>query len=307
MLKGLLQRGTKGKVMASLEKLKGRLATIKELHMVVSTMKTLSAVNIRQYEAAAQALAEYAQTVGLGLQVVVRDHLLDLHAQEPPAKQSAAIIFGSDTGLCGRFNEAIVSFALQELTKAGLEPSTLPLIAVGNRVALELDMRELNPEITLHLPSSLQSLTTTAQTILSTLEDWEIKKGRQRLLLFYNRPNGHASFKTRKLQIYPLNLSWLQHLAQKPWPSRSLPIYTLPWQELFAALVREYYFVSLYRTLAESLASEHAARLEAMQAAEKNIEDGLAKLTLELNQIRQESITEELQDIVVGAQLLTAN
>jgi F-type H+-transporting ATPase subunit gamma len=125
------------------------------------------------------------------------------------------------------------------------------------------------------------------------------------MLLYYNRPAGHTGFKARKLQIYPLDLSWLSRLAESPWESRSLPHYSMPWQELFSALIREYYFVSLYRTLAESLSSENAARLAAMQAAEKNIEDKLNDLKLEHNLLRQTSITEELQDIIAGAEALS--
>ena len=86
--------------------------------------------------------------------------------------------------------------------------------------------------------------------------------------------------------------------------SRSLPTFTADWHRLFSALIRQHLFVALYRALAESLASENAARLASMQAAERNIEEHLAGLTARYHQERQESITAELLDIVAGFETL---
>ena len=74
---------------------------------------------------------------------------------------------------------------------------------------------------------------------------------------------------------------------------------------LIYALIGQHLFVSLYQALAESLASENAARLGAMQAAENNIEERLQDLHLQYNQLRQSTITEELLDIVAGFEVLT--
>jgi len=73
---------------------------------------------------------------------------------------------------------------------------------------------------------------------------------------------------------------------------------------LFSALIRQHLFVVLYRAVAESLASENASRLASMQAAEKNIQEHLAGLTMRYHQERQQSITEELLDIVTGFETL---
>ena len=74
--------------------------------------------------------------------------------------------------------------------------------------------------------------------------------------------------------------------------------------ELFAALIREYLFASLFRALAESMASENASRLESMQAAERNIDERLRALTLEARQVRQSAITSELLDIISSFEAL---
>ena len=102
--------------METLEQLRRQLDTADDLGGIVRTMKALAAVSIRQYEAAVRSLADYARTVELGLHVVLRD----LPAPEPapgrkPAQPIGAIVFGSDHGLCGRFNEDIVQHALEQL------------------------------------------------------------------------------------------------------------------------------------------------------------------------------------------------
>jgi len=95
-------------------------------------------------------------------------------------------------------------------------------------------------------------------------------------------------------------------LTAKSWPTRILPNYTMDWDSLFSALIREYLFISLFRAFAESLASENASRLASMQAAEKNIEEQLSELNKQFHQRRQMAITEELLDIVSGFEALTS-
>jgi F-type H+-transporting ATPase subunit gamma len=75
--------------------------------------------------------------------------------------------------------------------------------------------------------------------------------------------------------------------------------------QLFSALIRQYLFVSLFRACAESLASENASRLAAMQGAERNIEERLEELQTQFHQQRQMTITEELLDIVAGFEALS--
>ncbi len=79
----------------------------------------------------------------------------------------------------------------------------------------------------------------------------------------------------------------------------------MEWDRLFSALVRQYLFVSLYRAVAESLASENAARLAAMERAEKNTKERLDELRLQYHRSRQISITEELLDIMAGFEAIT--
>ncbi len=106
------------------------------------------------------------------------------------------------------------------------------------------------------------------------------------------------------LQLLPVDPIWLDQLEHRPWNSSALPMVNHQWQPLFSGLIRQYLFIALYRATVESLASENAARLSSMQAAEKNIEERLLDLNTEYRQQRQNSITGELLDIVSGFEAL---
>jgi F-type H+-transporting ATPase subunit gamma len=97
----------------------------------------------------------------------------------------------------------------------------------------------------------------------------------------------------------------LRRWREEPWDSPSLPAFATDRGRLLSRLVRQYLFVSLFRACAESLASENASRIAAMQAAEKNIEERLDDLRGSFNQLRQSAITAELLDVVTGFEALS--
>jgi len=97
---------------------------------------------------------------------------------------------------------------------------------------------------------------------------------------------------------------FFNQLSLKKWPNKVLPIYTMGRERLFASLIREYLFMSIYRALVDSLAGENASRLASMQVAERNIGERLDGLNAFYRQQRQGTITEELLDIVAGREAL---
>jgi F-type H+-transporting ATPase subunit gamma len=137
------------------------------------------------------------------------------------------------------------------------------------------------------------------------LEQWRLKEDIGRIVLFFNKPTTGSAFQSNMLFLLPLNLDMLKELKRKKWKSHALPNFRMKYETLFFSLIREYFFVSIYRAVAESLASENASRLSAMQAAEKNIEERLDDLNDKYNRQRQNSITSELMDIVSGFEALT--
>jgi len=107
-------------------------------------------------------------------------------------------------------------------------------------------------------------------------------------------------------RLLPLDLAWQKQLAAAPWPTKLPPEVIQGTTSPLRAFIREYLFVLLFQACAESLASENASRLAAMQRAEKNIDGILEDLNLKLHRIRQESIDEELFDVISGYEALTA-
>lgn len=290
--------------MDTLETLGKRIATTKDLQSIVRTMKSLSVVSIRQYEQAAAALVEYHRTIEHGLQVLLREGPPPDAAREPPDLATAAVVFGSDHGLCGRFNEEIAGFAHAEMEQRIAFARDRTYLAVGVQAATRLESLGEPIDDCLFLPGAVGGLTATANAVLLKVDAWQREHGIGRVLLFHNMRAADATAMPAMVQLLPLDMAWLRRIALRPWPSRVLPAHRMRGPALFAALVREHLFVSIYRAAAESMASEHATRLSSMQAAERNIQEHLDEMSGAYRRRRQEAITEELLDIVGGYESL---
>lgn len=291
--------------MQTTEALKRKIQSAQDLLSVVKTMKALAAVSIRQYQRAVESLNEYNRTVEMGLQIALKKMTRDV----PRVKKAAigrigAIVFGSDQGLCGQLNALVVSHALDEMKALGVAKENRSVICVGSRPAdILADSGQKILEI-LDTPSSTAGITPMVQDITMILEEWRFTKQVEHVYLYYNEYISGANYHPKTLRILPVDQAWLENLRKKKWESRTLPIFTMDWETLFLSLIREYLFVSLYRAFAESLASENASRLAAMQNAEKNIEERLEELFGHFHSQRQMVITEELLDIVAGFEAL---
>jgi F-type H+-transporting ATPase subunit gamma len=207
--------------------------------------------------------------------------------------------------MCGQLNEQMVAYTLQVLDDLGATPDKRTVTAVGTRVAAHLAEAGQPVEACFEVPSSLAGITPLVQDLLLHLEAGHANQYLERLYVFYSRHLSGAVFHPQTVHLFPINQAWLTSLEMAAWPTRVLPAFTMDWERLFAVLLQQYLFVSLYRACAESLASENASRLAAMQGAEKNIDERLTALQLQFRQQRQAAITEELLDIVAGFEALT--
>ena len=290
--------------MFTLEDLKNRIESTEDLQSVVKTMKALAAVNIRQYERAVESLQDYNKAVEMGLQIVLQNRPdLPIRARRAPKDRLGAIIFGSDQGMCGPLNDQVVSYAIGTMDELRIQEKVL--LAIGERVKGRLEDSGHPVTDYLSVPSSVTGITPHVQDLLVEIERWQSEKDLHHVFLFYSLHQTGASYRPHQVHLLPVDEEWLKHLTAKSWPTRILPIYTMDWDSLFSALIREYLFISLFRAFAESLASENASRLASMQAAEKNIEEQLSELKKQFHQMRQMAITEELLDIVAGFEALT--
>lgn len=286
------------------EALKRKIQSAQDLLGVVKTMKALAAVSIRQYQRSVESLTDYNRTVEMGLQIVLKDRQGAPEPARQGTKRLGAIVFGTDQGLCGQFNNIIAQHAVKELDRTGFKKEDRFFIVVGVKVADILSDTGENVFEILTQPGSTAGITAMVQDITLLLEDWRFKRSVENMVLFYNEYLSGAIYRPRTLKLLPVDKIWLADLQKQKWDSRTLPMFTMDWERLFRSMIREYLFVSVYRAFANSLASENASRLAAMQNAEKNIEERLEELHVQFHRQRQMTITEELLDIVAGFEVL---
>lgn len=285
----------------TLEALKRKIDTAKDLQSVVKTMKAMAAVSIRQYEKAVASLTEYNRTLEMGIQILLKNRPESLAGMKPVLTSCVGIVvFGSDQGMCGQFNERIAEFTLQQINSLESLPNNRIVLTVGTRIRDRLEAAGQRSERCFIVPGSIAGIGPIVQETVLTLEEWRRERQIDQILVFNNRPISNSIYSPHQQQIFPINIPWLQQLQQKKWTSRTLPTFTMSQERLVSALFRQHFFVSLYRACCESLASENASRLASMQIAEKNIQERLAELQAEFNHQRQTVITEELLDIVSG-------
>ena len=277
-------------------------------------MKALAASNIGQYEQSVRALGDYYRTVELGLGVCFRRagsvSLMIGESRKTDRNAIGAVVFGSDQGPVGQFNDLVVDYAVKTLTALPGKPEVW---AVGERVHARLQDAGLPLAGLFNVPNSVKAITPLVGQILVESEtrrnpSTTLRKGQSEvteLHLFYNRPTSGAVYEPISQRLLPLDETWRLALAELPWPTKNLPEVMGGGTATLRALIREYLFVSLYRACAESLASENASRLAAMERADRNIDELLENLQGTFHRLRQSGIDEELFDVISGFEALS--
>ena len=277
------------------EELGRKIGSARDLQSIVRSMKALAASNIGQYERAVAALRDYYRTVELAVRACS-----GAAARASPPKASAgtasvgALVFGSDQGLVGRFNEALAEFATRSL--AALPRAVTRIWVVGERMEALVAI----PARTFAAPNSVDAIGGLVGELLIDMAAAEEAREIQELYVFHNAPGPAATYAPVMLRLLPLDAHWQTDMAAIAWPSGRIPEVIQGAESALAAFIREYLFILLFQACAESLASENASRLAAMQRAEKNIEDMLDEMNRRFHRIRQESIDEELFEVISG-------
>jgi F-type H+-transporting ATPase subunit gamma len=282
--------------------LRRKINSAGDLQSVVRTMKALAGSSIGQYEQSVRALADYYRTVELGLSVCFRESGPEGLLTEGNEASVGAVVFGSDQGLVGQFNDVVGDFAVKALIALSGKPQ---IWAVGERVHGRLSDAGLPPVGLFAVPNSIKAITPLVGQILVESETHHSQGDLTELHLFYNRPTAGAVYAPVSQRLLPLDEAWRRQSADLPWPTGNLPEVIGRGTATLRVLIREYLFVSLFRACAESLASENASRLAAMQRADKNIDELLEHLNGTFHRLRQSGIDEELFDVTSGFEALT--
>ena len=288
--------------------LRRKISSAGDLRSVVRTMKAMAASSIGQYEKSVLALGDYYRTVELGLSACFREIQAAvgpaaIHKSQPGGR-IAAVVFGSDQGLVGQFNQTIAEYVDTALAGLNRKSETW---AVGERVQAFLTDSGLPVMGLFPVPTSVEAITPLVARIQIEIEAQQAKGAYAEVYVFHNRPKSGSLYEPVGQRLLPLDGAWQGGLLQVPWPTSTVPEVLSAGGgkgTILTALIREYLFISLFRACAESLASENASRLAAMERADKNIDDLLTNLKSSSHRIRQTQIDEELFDVVSGSEAL---
>ncbi len=291
--------------MDTLESLSRQIAGATDIKSVVRTMKAMAAANIGQYERAVASLGDYYNTVALGLVGYFRSVPIEPEATKAPPINPAssaigAVVFGSDQGLVGTFNNTLADFVGQTLDAL---PGPSEVWSVGDRVQLLLSDKGLMVSTHFAVPASINTITPLVGQLLVQAQESLDKGTFAEFYVFHNQPNG-TGYVAVCQRLLPLDTQWKQQLDLFSWPTKTIPQVIGEPRDTLLALISGFLFVSLFRACAESLASENATRLRAMQRAEKNINELLDNLGNKYHRTRQSAIDEELFDLVSGFEAL---
>ena len=277
-----------------------QISSAKDLQSVVRTMKAVAASSIGQYEKSIAALAEYFRAVELGLGVCLRGSPSELAKPEKSTKTREAaigvVVFGSDQGLVGQFNDLVSEAAVKLLADLPGKPK---IWAVGERVRGHLIDRGLASIGALEVPGSVQAIIPLVEQILLQGQSLLSQGDHGKFFLVYNRTGPQGGYAPISQALLPLDEKWRLERRSVPWPNPNLPE-IIGGEATLKSLLSSYFFISIFRACAESLAAENASRLAAMQRAVKNIDERLEVLTRKFNRLRQSGIDEELFDVVSG-------
>jgi len=300
-------------VSATLEQVDRRVGAAEELLSVTHTMKGLAAVNARQFEQAAATLDEYEAIVERGIQVVLMQP--EFRAAGVPVRSADSdpstegdvvdlIVFGSNQGLCGPINRHMAHHA----ATASSEGAGAKVFAVGARLATELELVGIRPDVDVTLPNTVEGITPRADELLLRIEQRRRERPDVAVSLVYPRFEGRQrSYRPVTQPLLPFDTGRLVDIDRRQWATNQRPMVFGSSASMFAALTRQALFVAVQRTFAQTMASVAASRLAAMDSAQRDIEQRLDDLQAERHRLRQSAITEELLDVVSGFEVLNTS
>lgn len=289
--------------METLDSLKKTLNTSKSIKQVVSTMKALSAANIKKYDKIVKTLYAYRTNIELGIQAMMiygKDiKISEIKYVKKTGDKNLIIAFGSNQGLCGRFNDKMKNFVVED---AGNDDNA-QVIVVGERLLNLMSATKLNIVKSIYLPNSVENSSNMIYELLQVIEEKLKKQEIDNVFLYYTSSDDTVNGTPTKTRLIPIDRKLLENAQNKVWPTNKIPYWQIKNEILISDLLQQYVFAILNNALANSITSEQKNRLITLQSAETNINDLIRNKTLEYNQKRQSTITAELLDVVTGYQV----
>ncbi len=284
--------------MAELRELQRTLDSVKKLGEIVNAMRNLAAIYVRRAESALAAIRPCSEVVETCLGVLLNRSDV-MRAGLATEGRRMALVFASDQGLCGTYNERVVQAALAFEKETDGE---VDFIVIGRRGSEILAMRDIEPVLSAPSPTGLEGIKIQIPELAAQVFEKYVELGSVELHFVYNAYDGMGRFRENVRRVLPPTRDMLNEGRADAF--RSEPLLTAPPEELIGSFIEEYFFIELYRALVESHCSENGARLLSMTSAGSNIEERLLRLTGQYQSVRQDSITAELLDVIGGVEAL---
>ena len=289
--------------MPSLRDIRNRIGSVKSTRQITKAMKMMSAAKLRRAQDAILKTRPYAQLLDQALTRVAARVEAEENAAHPllaPRAQRKAevIVITSDRGLAGGFNSNIARRTQRFMVESGDRFEAISLATIGRkgRDFFRARKLEVHKDFTgVHAALAYAKAEQIAQEYSRRFLEGEVDA----VFLAYNEFKSAISQKPVVVQLLPIETSAEADLGTgidfKDEPSR---------EALLADLLPRHVAMQVWRALLESAASEHGARMSAMESATKNAEEMIGALTLQYNRARQAYVTKELMEIVSGAEAL---
>ncbi|MBQ9362449.1 MAG: ATP synthase F1 subunit gamma [Bacteroidaceae bacterium] len=277
--------------MASLKEIKSRITSVRNTQKITSAMRMVASAKLHRVQNMAQNLLYYTDELHKVLSCVQT-----VRQKAQSVKAVAIITFSSSSGLCGAFNSNIIKETRRYINEYREMGTTVYVFPVGKKIAN--DMKK-DPGLSVHLDFCSMNEQAEKGNVYAVIQQFtayltELYDGGkiQRVEMVYHH------FKSMGKQVIQRKTLTMEKLVAK---THQENLFTEPSpQELADALHPKLLNAELYSTLLDTICSEHAARMLAMQTADDNVNELLGELTLLYNKTRQQAITNELIDIVGG-------
>jgi F-type H+-transporting ATPase subunit gamma len=305
--------------MASQKDIKSRISSVKNIRKITRAMEMVAAARLRRAEQRIEQLRPYADAIRRmtrrATEAAENIPNLPLLQEHENVERVGFLLVTGDRGLAGAFNSQIVRAANRRRREVEEEGHSVVWYASGRRGVSSIEFRGLE------LAGGYTGFTdrpvyTDARRISDDLVAAYVDGKVDRVEMFYNGYISPLTQEVRRETLLPLQEADVLGDEDEdgdsdqeksgdgdgPDHSRALWIYEPDPEEILRRLAPDYVEISIYRALLESTASEHGARMTAMRSASDNAADLIDDLTLEANRQRQADITQEIMEVVAGAE-----
>jgi F-type H+-transporting ATPase subunit gamma len=298
------------------KELRQRIASVKNVQKITRAMEMISAARLRRAEQRIQALRPYASAIRRmtrhAAEAAENIPNLPILNERDEIQKVGFLLVTSDRGLAGAFNSQILRAGVRAAVQAEQDGKEAIFYAAGRRGVGTLTFRKRNPVGT-YVGFTDRPAYANAREIASDLMAAYVDGELDRVEIFYNAYISPLQQRVTQETLLPLQQASIldeeegddEEEAQRDEQGhRALVEYEPEPAEILERLVPAYVEISIYRALLESTASEHGARMTAMRNASDNAGDLISSYTLQMNRERQADITQEIMEVVAGAESL---